>query len=148
MTKSQIITNNKIKPLVIKDRGKEVVKSKIKIHYILALENYKLIKIKENKTSKDYKRMSDCLHNLALIHESREEFTKAIELYKKSVIMYKYNMRSVFNLLFHYKKRNNKEMFIKCLRILREIFTNHTYLIPSKYIKSVEATLKDYGFLL
>jgi len=148
MTKSQITTNNKIKPLIIKDRGKEVVKSKIKIHYILALENYKLIKIKENKTGKDYKRMSDCLHNLALIHESREEFTEAIELYKKSVILYKYNMRSVFNLLFHYKKRNNKEMFIKCIRILREIFTNHTYLIPSKYIKSIEAVLEDYRFLL
>ena len=44
MTKLQITTNNKIKPLVLKDRGKEVVTSKIKIYYILALGNYKLIR--------------------------------------------------------------------------------------------------------
>ena len=148
MTKSEITKYNNIKSLKIRHNGNEVPESKIKIHYISALENYKLLLNKRSKTSKDFKRMSDCLHNLALIHESRREFTKAIELYLKSVTLYKYNMRSVFNLLFHYKKRHNKEMFIKCLRILNEIFTNHMFMIPSKYIKSVEATLEDYGFLL
>jgi hypothetical protein len=135
-----------IKKLKLKYTGKNVLDKDLNKIYKRCIDDYKrLIKKKKLKIS-DIIILGNSLYNIGLIHDSREEYNKAIYYYNFSARFYNY--KAIINLLFHFDKDDNTIMFTTYLKKLKNIYTKYKQYMEPKYIEKCKNIIKKYQYLL
>lgn len=126
--------------------GRNVLDKDLNKIYKSCIDDYKIIIKKKKLKISEIIILGNSLYNMGLIHESREEYDKAIYYYKFSARFYNY--RAIFNLLFHSDKANNAIMFKTYLKKLKYIYTKYKQYMEPKYIEKCKNIIKKYQHLL
>lgn len=126
--------------------GNVLNNSELDKYYKINLENYKRVIKKKKYGLRDILLLGSNLHNLGLIHDSKEEYNMAIYYYKLSARFYNY--KAILNLLFHFEKADRVIMFTTYLKKLKNIYTNYKQYIEPKYIQKCDNVIKKYQHLL
>ena len=84
--------------------------------------------------------LGSCLYNIGLIHDSREEYKKAIYYYVFSARLFNY--KAIINLLFHFEKAGRVIMFTIYLKKLINIYTKYKKFMEPKYVEKCKNIIK------
>ena len=136
---------SEVNKLNLKYLGKSISNFDIDKCYKKNLESYKRIIKKRKYGLSDVLLLGSNSYNLALIHDSKDEYNMAIYYYKLSAKFYNY--KAILNLLFHFEKTDRVIMFKTYLKKLKNIYTNYKQYMEPKYVKKCENVFKRYDNL-
>ena len=133
----------KIKKLNLICTGKE---KNIKRVYNRCIDYCKRITKKKKLKVSEVIILGSCLYNIGLMHDSREEYKKAIYYYVFSARLFNY--KAIINLLFHFEKAGRVIMFTIYLKKLINIYTKYKKFMEPKYVEKCKNIIKGYQYLL
>jgi len=133
----------KINKLNLKCTGKDKDINKI---YKRCIDDYKRISKKKKLRISDIIILGSSLYKIGLIHDSREEYKKAIYYYTISAKLFNY--KAIINLLFHFEKAGRVIMFTTYLKKLKNIYTKYNQFMEPRYVEKCKNIIKRYQQLL